>query len=72
MASVGLGVREIRIHTGTEHRIIYIAKFDEGVYALHAFEKKTRATSRSDLELARQRLKEIVRVRRTGTVKRER
>ncbi len=40
MASVGLGVREIRIHTGREHRIIYVAKFEEGVYALHAFEKK--------------------------------
>src|SRR5262245_41453501 len=40
MTAVGPGVREIRIHTGREHRVIYIAKFDDGVYVLHAFEKK--------------------------------
>ena len=66
MAFVGAGVREIRIHTGSEHRIVYIAKFEEGVYALHVFEKKTRRTSRSDLEVARRRLREILRTRRAG------
>ena len=38
MPSVGLGVQEIRIHTGTEHRVLYVAKFAEAVYILHAFE----------------------------------
>ena len=42
MPSVGAGVREIRIHTELEHRVLYVAKFAEGVYVLHAFEKKTR------------------------------
>jgi phage-related protein len=32
MPVVGPGVREIRIHTRREHRVIYIAKFEEGVY----------------------------------------
>ena len=42
MPSIGLGVQEIRIHTGAEHQVFYIAKFDEAVYVLHAFEKRTR------------------------------
>src|SRR5262249_2031907 len=39
MSSVGLGVNEIRIHTRVEHRVIYVAKFEEAIYVLHAFEK---------------------------------
>lgn len=56
MPGVGPGVQEIRIHTEGEHRVLYIAKFAEGVYVLHAFEKRTRQTPRRDLELARDRL----------------
>ena len=40
MPVVGPGVREIRVHTRLEHRVIYIAKFEEGLYVLHAFEKR--------------------------------
>jgi phage-related protein len=40
MASVGSGVYELRIHTGVEHRVFYVAKFAEGIYILHAFQKK--------------------------------
>jgi phage-related protein len=29
MTSVGPGVREIRVHTATEHRVLYVAKFGE-------------------------------------------
>jgi len=46
MASVGPGVREIRVHTRLEHRVIYIAKFEEGVYVLHAFQKRSRGPER--------------------------
>ena len=42
MASVGPGVREIRIQTELAHRVFYLATFEEAVYVLHAFEKKTR------------------------------
>ena len=55
MPSVGLGVQEIRIHTGVEHRVLRVARFAEAVYVLHAFEKRTRRTSKDDLDLARQR-----------------
>jgi phage-related protein len=42
-----------------EHRIIFIAKFEEAVYVLHAFEKKSRRTRKADLDLARARLREV-------------
>lgn len=60
MPAVGPGVREIRIHTGLEHRILYVAKFAEAVYVLHAFEKRSTATARRDLELARQRYRALI------------
>ena len=68
MPSVGPGVQEIRIHTGVEHRVLYVAKFAEAVYVLHAFEKRTRRTSRDDLDLARHRLRLLInqRARRKG------
>jgi phage-related protein len=67
MSSVGAGVQEIRVRTGREHRVFYVAKFDEGIYVLHAFEKKTRKTAKSDLDLARSRLRELLRTRRSAT-----
>ena len=68
MSSVGLGVQEIRVRTGAEHRLFYIAKFAEAVYVLHAFEKRTRQTAQTDLDLARQRLRLLLnqRARRKG------
>ena len=60
MPSVGLGVQEIRIHTRTEHRVLYVARFVEAVYVLHAFGKRTRQTTKDDLELARQRLRRLL------------
>lgn len=59
MQSIGAGVREIRIHVLGEWRVVYVAKFAEAVYVLHAFQKKSRTTSKNDIELARKRLKEI-------------
>ncbi len=59
MPLVGSGIREIRVHTKLKHRVIYIAKFAEGVYVLHAFQKRTRRTARADIELARSRLKDV-------------
>jgi phage-related protein len=63
MPTIGPGVREIRIHTAREHRVIYIAKFAETVYVVHAFEKRSRKTPRRDLNLARQRLHQLLRER---------
>lgn len=65
MPSVGPGAREIRIHTALEYRVVYIAKFEEAVYVLHAFEKRSRKTPDRDLDLARSRLRQLP-VRRRG------
>ncbi len=64
MASVGAGVEEIRIHTGQEHRVFYLARFEEGVYVLHAFEKRSRKTPGRDIEVASDRLREVLATRR--------
>jgi phage-related protein len=63
MPSIGLGVNEIRVRTGGAYRVIYIAKFAEAVYVLHAFQKKSRGTARLDVELARQRYRTLIRDR---------
>jgi phage-related protein len=57
MATVGLGVREIRIRTELEHRVLYLARFRGLVCVIHAFEKRSRKTAAPDLALARQRLR---------------
>ena len=65
MRSVGPGVYEIRLHTGVEHRVFYVAKFKEAIYVLHAFEKRTRQTSAADKDLGKRRYAELV-ARRSG------
>jgi phage-related protein len=59
MPTVGAGVVEIRVRGRLEHRVLYIARFEEGVYVLHAFEKKSRQTRDVDLDLARTRLRQV-------------
>lgn len=65
MPTVRAGVAEIRVRGRLEHRILYIAKFEEAIYVLHAFEKKSHRTSKADLDLARARLKEVEALRRS-------
>jgi phage-related protein len=64
MPTVGAGVREIRIRTGLEHRVFYVATFAEGVYVLHAFEKRTQKTPTRDMELAKGRYRDLMARRR--------
>lgn len=62
MASIGTGVREIRIHDEAgAFRVIYIAQIDDTVHVLHCFKKKTQKTSLHDLRLAQQRFKMLMR-----------
>ena len=60
MPDIGPGVREIRIRTDVEHRVFYVAKFSEAVYVLHAFEKRSRKTPKRELQLARDRLRDLL------------
>jgi phage-related protein len=63
MSRVGAGVYELRIRTGGAFRVFYVAKFSEGLYVLHAFQKKTRKTGRLDLEIGAKRYRDILRQR---------
>src|ERR1700733_10909698 len=62
MLTIGKGVEEIRIwdEAGT-YRVIYTARLNNAVYVLHAFQKKTQATSMTDIELAKTRFTELMR-----------
>ena len=60
MTSVGQGVREIRIRDEAGiFRVLYIAKIEDTVYVLHAFQKKTQQTAKRDLDRAATRLRQI-------------
>jgi phage-related protein len=62
MTTVGAGVREIRVKDVSGiFRTVYLATRSEAVYVLHCFQKKTQQTAQRDIELARQRLKDIPR-----------
>jgi len=61
MTIVGHGVREIRIHQEGQYRVVYVAKINDAVHVLHAFQKKTQKTRKQDVEIARRRLEEIIR-----------
>jgi phage-related protein len=61
MKSVGQGVREIRIQQEGQYRVIYVASFEEKVYVLHAFQKKTQKTSKQDLDAAKRAFREVER-----------
>jgi len=63
MSSVGPGVKEIRVHGRNEYRVMYVAKFAEAVYVLHAFVKKTPQTSKADIELAKARFRQLIATR---------
>ena len=60
MKNISPGIMEIRVHENGEFRVIYMAKFEEAVYVLHCFHKKTQKTGRHDIDLARKRYKEIL------------
>lgn len=53
MPDIGQGAHEIRV------RVIYVAKFDDAIHVLHAFQKKSPRTSRMDIEIAKRRYRLI-------------
>lgn len=62
--TVGKGVNEIRVRDEAgAYRVVYLATFPEAVYVLHAFQKKTQTTAKTDVELAQARLQSLIRSR---------
>ena len=61
MTTVGMGVKEIRIKDSDGiYRVIYVAKFKESVYVLHAFKKKRQKTSKQDIDLAKAAFRQML------------
>lgn len=61
MNTVGQGVKEIRVRDAVgAFRVVYVAKFADALYVLHCFQKKTEKTSKSDLDLASTRYRDLV------------
>jgi phage-related protein len=61
MPTIGVGVFELRVwdEAGT-FRVVYVAKFADAVYVLHCFQKKTQQTAKRDIDLAKKRLKDLL------------
>ncbi|MGA3019767.1 MAG: type II toxin-antitoxin system RelE/ParE family toxin [Bryobacteraceae bacterium] len=57
---VGAGVIEIRVHAEGEYRVFYVARFEDAVYVLHVFGKKSRKASSLDVELGKKRYRELM------------
>lgn len=61
---VGAGTKEIRITSADGiYRVMYITKFEEAIYVLHCFQKKTQATSQQDKAIAKARYRAVVNAR---------
>lgn len=64
MKTVGPGVFEVRVRDdGRAFRSFYVARFEEAVYVLHVFEKKSQRTAQADVDLGRTRYRALVRQR---------
>lgn len=62
MPTIGKGVEEIRVQDGAgAFRVIDTARLADAIYILHAFQKKSQATSQTDIDKARARFAELMR-----------
>lgn len=61
MPSIGARVYELKEQDERAwYRVIYLAKIGNRIYILHCFEKKSAKTGKSDLALAKARLKRVL------------
>ena len=61
MASIGQGVCEIRTRDASgAFRVIYVAKFEDAIYVLHCFQKKTQKTRGRDIAVATMRYQDLL------------
>ncbi len=62
MPSIGKGAEEIRVWDDSGiYRVIYTARLADAVYVLHAFQKKTQATPKRDIDTAKKRFVQLMR-----------
>ena len=66
MPEIGSGVNEIIVDEKAGwFRVLYVAKYQDAVYVLHSFQKKTNKTSQSDKDIAKRRYAAVLTERRT-------
>ena len=64
LPTVGAGVQEIRVWDESGiYRVLYVAKFEEAVYVLHVFEKRSQKTAKADIHLAKDRYADLLKWR---------
>lgn len=62
MASVGRGVWEIRVRDGKgAFRVFYVVRRRDGIHVLHVFQKTTKKTAKSDIDIGKSRFKAMQR-----------
>lgn len=60
MTTVGAGTYEIRARdVDGISQLIYVVKFRDTVYVLHVCTKKSQRTSKTDIDIAKQRYREV-------------
>jgi phage-related protein len=65
MPTVGPGVQEIRVRDERgAFRVFYVAKFEEAVYVLHVFQKRSQKTAHADRDLGKSRYVDLMKWRR--------
>lgn len=62
--AVGKGVEEIRLRSEDgAFRVFYVARFEEAIYVLHAFQKKSQKTAKQDVQRGQYRYQEMLKLR---------
>ncbi len=64
MPEIGSGVTEVIVDMSDGwFRVMYVAKFEEAVYVLHAFQKKSNKTTQGDKDVAKRRYSAVLKER---------
>lgn len=64
MAVIGAGAFELRLRDDSNvYRVIYVVKFEDAVWVLHAFQKTTQKTSNKDIQLAKERFAKLLQLK---------
>ena len=67
MKNLGSGIMEIRVRDiSGAFRLVYVAKFEDAIYCLHGFQKKTQKTSSKDLAIIKARYAAIIKELQNG------
>lgn len=57
--TIGRHAMQLTIKSADSYRVIYIAKFDEAIYVLHTFKKKTEGVAKKEYQTASERYKQL-------------